>query len=79
MLYSHNDSILHLDHEFGAIGVVARAKPATHILLDDGLRHEQADSRSRLRPLGGKLVPDRKSLFFKNPIFFFCGDKPYVN
>src|SRR6185369_5933831 len=48
-------SISHLYPEFCAIAVVSRAKHPAHVLLHDGLRHEQSDSGSPLGPLGGKV------------------------
>src|SRR6185369_4243388 len=47
--------IAHLYPEFGAIGNVAHTKSPPHILLYDGLGHEQTDPRSPLWTLGGKM------------------------
>jgi len=47
--------IAHLYPEFSTIGNVAYGQTSAHILLYDGLRHEQADSSSTLRTLGGEV------------------------
>jgi hypothetical protein len=49
------------------LGNVAHGKPAAHVVLDDGFRHEQADPRSNLWPLGGKVgIEDLVYDLFRN-------------
>ena len=45
----------HLYPEFRSVGSVSRGKPAAHVLLYDGLRHEQTNPGSLLLTLGGKV------------------------
>src|SRR5664279_2374108 len=44
-----------LDPELRSISGIGHCQLASHVFLDNGLRHEQADPRSFVRSLGGKV------------------------